>query len=147
MAEGIEVLEVLALPEHCKNAMASVAAAGYEITFREGCQPDFSLSDAICLFQKQEHVPYLKKTQKSEIELDLKDSVYDIHLISENTIYLLVDASSAGNIKPTMVVEALYREYDLQPGVFDLCIHRTETYLRDEQSETFKPLGSVGQVF
>ena len=89
MAEGIEVLEVLALPEHCKNAMASVAAAGYEITFREGCQPDFSLSDAICLFQKQEHVPYLKKTQKSEIELDLKASVYDIHLISENTIYLL----------------------------------------------------------
>lgn len=147
MAEGIEVLEVLALPEHCKNAMASVAAAGYEITFREGCQPDFSLSDAICLFQKQEHVPYLKKTQKSEIELDLKASVYDIHLISENTIYLLADASSAGNIKPIMVMEALYREYDLQPGEFDLCIHRTETYLRDEQSATFKPLGSVGQVF
>lgn len=147
MAEGIEVLEVLALHENCKNAMASVAAAGYELTFRDGHHPDFSLADAVRLFQKQEHVPYLKKTRKSEIELDLKASVYDIYPISERTLYLLVDAGSAGNIKPAMVMEALYREYDLQPDPFYLCIHRTETYLRDEQDETFKPLGSVGQVF
>ena len=36
MAEGIEVLSVRMLPEKARNAMASVAAAGYFITFRAG---------------------------------------------------------------------------------------------------------------
>jgi len=145
MADGIEILSVLALPEKCKNAMASVAAAGYEISFREGHEPKFSIAEAIGHFLDRDQVLYIKKTQKNEITLDLKQSVYKIGLTNDNRIFLLVDASSAGNIKPIMVMEALYREYDEIPGDFDFCIHRTETYLRDEDG-TLKPLDSIGQA-
>ncbi len=147
MAEGMEILEVLALPEKCGNAMASVAAAGYTITFRKGYEPSFSLADAVKWFEKQEHVPYLKQTQKSEIELDLKESVYEIRPLSEQELYLLVDASSSGNIKPAMVMETFYKENHAELGNFDLCVHRTETYLRDREDGSLKPLGSVGQEF
>ncbi len=145
MADGIEILSVLALPEKCKNAMASVAAAGYEISFREGHEPKFSIAEAIGHFLDRDQVLYIKKTQKNEITLDLKQSVYKIGLTNDNRIFLLVDASSAGNIKPIMVMEALYREYGEIPGDFDFCIHRTETYLRDEAG-TLKPLDSIGQA-
>lgn len=149
MAEGIEVLEVLMLPEDCGNAMASVAGAGYLITFRDGHAPDFSVSDAISWFEQSQHVPYIKHTQKSEIELDLKESVYELKLADNNSVYMLVNASSSGNIKPSMVMEVLYQESapGSQLGQFDLCIHRTETYLRDQSDGQLKPLGSVGHVF
>ena len=39
MAEGIEVLSFKALPEKSGNAMASVAAADYEVRFRPGYGP------------------------------------------------------------------------------------------------------------
>ncbi len=145
MAEGIEIQSVLELPEKCKNAMASVAAAGYEISFREGHEPHFSVAEAISRFQEKEQVPYIKKTQKNEITLDLKQSVYEIALTDDNKVYLLVDASSAGNIKPVMVMESLYQEYDEVPGEFDFCIHRTETYLRDEKDSSVKTNSLYGR--
>ncbi len=147
MVEGMEILDVWMLPDNCKNAMASVAAAGYIITFRDGYEPKIHLADAVVWFENQNHVPYLKQTQKSEIELDLKQSVFEIRLVSENELYLLVDASSAGNIKPTMVMETFYKNNGAELGNFELCVHRTDTYLRDKESACFKPLGSVGTIF
>lgn len=147
MAEGMEILEVRMLPDNCKNAMASVAAAGYIITFRDGYDPKIHLADAVAWFEQQSHVPYLKQTQKSEIELDLKQSVFEIQLLSEKELYLLVDASSAGNIKPTMVMETFYKNCGAELGNFELCVHRTDTYLRDMENACFKPLGSVGATF
>ena len=40
MVEGIDVMSFRELPENSKNAMASVAAADYEVRFREGCAPE-----------------------------------------------------------------------------------------------------------
>ena len=40
MVEGIDVMSFRELPENSKNAMASVAAADYEVRFREGCEPE-----------------------------------------------------------------------------------------------------------
>ena len=147
MAEGMEILEVRMLPDNCKNAMASVAAAGYIITFREGHEPKVNMADAVSWFESQTNVPYVKQTQKSEIELDLKQSVFEIRLLAENKLYLLVDASSAGNIKPTMLMETFYKNYGVEPETFEWCVHRTETYLRDTQNNCFIPLGSAGTEF
>ena len=41
-AEGIEVLSAKVLPDGAGNAMASVAAAGYTVQFREGRAPAIS---------------------------------------------------------------------------------------------------------
>ena len=39
MVEGVEVLSVTPLPDHAKNAMASVAAASYSLRMKEGSFP------------------------------------------------------------------------------------------------------------
>lgn len=147
MAEGIEVLEIKMLPEKCGNAMASVAAAGYTVSFRNGYEPAFELAEAISWFMNETQVLYTKHTQKSEITIDLKDGIYELELLENGQIYMLVNASSSGNIKPAMILETMYEHYGAQMGQFDLCIHRTETYLRDQEDQKLKPLGSVGQEF
>lgn len=153
MAEGIEVKEVRLLPERSKNAMASVAAAEYLVTVRPGHEPAFSLAEAVSRFAESANVPYVKKTAKSETTLDLKEAVYELSMTAEGSVRMLVEAGSVRNIKPIMVMEALYQLFDAVPGNFDFHIHRVETYLctetEEEDSESLHllPLGSAGERF
>lgn len=148
MVEGVEVLRVKKLPDQALNAMASVAAADYTVRFRKGCEPPFDLAGALRTFRSKEHLPVIKKTKKGEKELDLAPSIYDMHLANDG-IYLMVDASSAGNIKPGLVIEELFRENQAQLGEFDLLITREDTYLSKEQEgkTVYLPLDAIGEDF
>ena len=65
-------------------------------------------------------------------------------MVVENTgLYLLVDASSAGNIKPIQVVEALFAENDEALMENALMVNREETYLRSDAGELL-PLDAIG---
>lgn len=89
MVEGIEILSVRALPEGSKNAMASVAAASYQIHLKAGAfgekDPnresvlDRSLKEQAETFYGQETIPYTKETKKGITELDLKQGVYEFY--------------------------------------------------------------------
>ncbi|MDE6054518.1 MAG: TIGR03936 family radical SAM-associated protein [Lachnospiraceae bacterium] len=150
MADGIEVLEVKLLPDNAGNAMASVAAARYTIAFREECQPSFLTKSVIDDFYSQSKIIVTKKTKKSESTFDMKPYIYMCDFDEENnTIDLTVDASSAGNIKPALVVKALF---DYKNQVFDefgLLITREETYTNVGTAEDvqLKPLGFVGSDY
>lgn len=148
MAEGIEILSVKALPEHAKNAMASVAAAGYKLHFRKGYEPDFDWEKALKAFYQKEEIPFTKTTKKSELTLDLKPAIYQL-TVKENEIYMLVNASSSGNIKPSMVMEAFYTEYGRVLPQFALEITRTDTYMNagTEESPCLMPLREAGEDF
>lgn len=150
MVDDIEVLEVKLLPDNAGNAMASVAAARYTITFRDGYQPDFLTKSVMSDFWGQDEIVVTKKTKKSESTFDMKPYIYECDFDEENKcISLTVDASSAGNIKPAFVVKALY---DYQNQVFDefgLFITREETYTNVGTGEEvlLKPLGFVGSDY
>ena len=105
MVEGVEILSVTVLPDQAKNAMASVAAASYRLTMKEGAFPIDDLAEKLQAFYDQETIPYTKETKKSVIELDLKQGIYALGVNEEGAIYMLVNASSSGNIKPTMIFE------------------------------------------
>lgn len=105
MVDGIEILSVTVLPDHAKNAMASVAAASYRLCMKEGVFPVDDLAGKIWDFYEQDTIPYTRETKKSVIELDLKQGIYEIDADSDGTIRMLVNASSSGNIKPSMVFE------------------------------------------
>lgn len=105
MVEGIEILSVTVLPDHAKNAMASVAAASYRLLMKEGGFPVDDLAGKIRDFYEQDTIPYTRETKKSVVELDLKQGIYEIDADSDGTIRMLVNASSSGNIKPSMVFE------------------------------------------
>lgn len=150
MADGIEILEVRLLPDNAGNAMASVAAARYTITFREGYKPSFLTSLVIDDFCGQSKIIVTKKTKKSESTFDMKPYIYKCCFDEENsTIDLTVDASSSGNIKPALVVKAIYDFNHQEFDEFGLLITREETYTNDSTTEDVHlvPLGFVGSDY
>lgn len=143
MAEGVEILSVKALPENAENAMASVAAAGYFIQIRKGHEPDFIFGKGFDDFMAQPSIPYEKETKKSRKLLDLKEGIYE-YTLKEDGIYLLVNASSSGNIKPVMIMEAYYAYLGKEPSEFDFVITREETYTKNGNGQ-FISLDEVGR--
>ncbi len=84
------------------------------------------------------------------MEIDLKPAIYDFRLSSyqeKDCLYLMVNASSAGNVKPAMVVEALFREQELPFDPAWLMVTREDTYLnRGTESEPeFVPMDGQGK--
>lgn len=128
MVEGVEVLDVCVLPDNAKNAMASVAAASYKIKIKEGDFPIVDLSSQLQNFYRQEKIPYTKETKKSVIELDLKQGLYEIAADSDGSIRMLVNASSSGNIKPTMILEKLCEFAGVEIPKSAYQVTRLETY-------------------
>ncbi|WWR14557.1 TIGR03936 family radical SAM-associated protein [Lachnospiraceae bacterium JLR.KK008] len=148
MAEGIEILSVRLLPQKTPNAMASVAAAGYLVRFRSGYEPDFPYEEALVRFYEQSELPFVKKTKKQELTLNLKPAIYELHM-QKDAIYMLVDASSAGNIKPATVIRAFYQENGRELPEFALEITRTDTYMNigTDEDRRLVPLRDAGEEF
>lgn len=128
MVEGVEILSATVLPDHAKNAMASVSAASYQLHMKEGGFPVGDLSEKIRDFYGQETIPYTKETKKSVIELDLKQGIYEIHADADQTIRMLVNASSSGNIKPSMVLEKFCQFAGVEIPQSAYQVVRLETY-------------------
>lgn len=145
---GIEVISMKELPEGAGNAMASVAAASYTIRFREGRAPQFDYINKIDEFMVQEQILITKETKKSTLEVDLKPGIFEFKANDDGSLYLLIDASSSGNIKPAMVIEkflSLYGEC-LQENA--LLITREDTYTnlaKPNKKRRLVPLDDVGE--
>ena len=148
MAEGMEVLSVVVLPEKSGSAMAAVAAAGYDVVFRNAFEPPQGWQSAIDQFLSNEKIIVKKQTKKSIMEIDLKPAIYDFRLSSyqeKDCLYLMVNASSSGNIKPAMVIEALCSELELPFDAGWLMVTREDTYLNKgtESEPAFAPMDAV----
>ena len=88
-----------------------------------------------------------KATKKGTAEIDLKPAIYD-YKVEEDRLYLLVNASSEGNIKPTLVMDAfaVYLGENLQENA--LLITREETYGSKDYEDgnvKFIPLADFGE--
>ncbi len=123
--------------------MASVAAAGYTVKIRSGHErAGFDFTKAFSDFMSRDEIMIEKETKKSTKMLNLKDFIFDYKTDGQE-IYLLVDASSSGNIKPSLVMEAYYQFLHLQPEPFEFVVTREETYTRDQNGQ-LASLDSVG---
>lgn len=143
--EGIEVLSAVVLPKEAGNAMASVAAAGYTVRFREGREPAFDWQNKITSFYERESIPVTKETKKGTMEIDLKEGLYALELRG-SALYMLLNASSVGNIKPQMVIEAFLADYQDTLKENALLITREETYTNIGTADMLKfvPLEAAG---
>ncbi len=150
MADGIRVLEVKLLGDNSGNAMASVAAASYSIRFREGHRPQFLSAESLNDFCGQQEITVTKKTKRSEAVFDMKPYIYGLSLDEDgSTIHLTVDASSANNLKPSLVMKAYFEMNGSIPDDNALLITREETYLNigNDIQPDFKPLGYIGSDY
>lgn len=142
---GIKITSVKILPETAGNAMASVAAASYTVRFREGRGPQFDPAEALTGFMSKEQILITKETRKGIREVDLKPGIYEL-LWEKNAFHMLLDASSAGNIKPIQVIEALFLENGSILQENALLITREETFSATTEEDTcrFIPLEETG---
>ncbi len=144
--EGIEILSAKVLPPEAGNAMASVAVAGYTVRFREGREPAFDWKECLPAFYARQIIPVRKETKKSIVEMDLKPGIFRME-INGDAIYMLLDASSSGNIKPAMVMEAFLAEHQDSLKENALCITREDTYtnIGTPDAPEFVPLDAIGK--
>ena len=150
MVDGIKILEVCLLPDHAGNAMASVATAKYTIAFREGYFPPFLSKHTVDAFMSQDEIIVTKKTKKSESTFDMKPYIYECSFHeSDATINMTIDASSSGNLKPSLVVKTLYELNNATFDEFGLLITREETYMNvgSEGFVQLEPLSFAGSDY
>lgn len=98
-AEGVEVLSYKLLPDDAKNAMSVVAGADYKV------YTDLFNQNLLDAFMNQDQIIVLKKTKKSEKEVDIKPLIYNIKL-EDDGIFMQVAQGSASNLKPDLVMDA-----------------------------------------
>ncbi len=176
MAEGIEVIDCVLLPEKCENAMASVRGADYAVTFKEGYEPeldmrsaasDFMESDAFIIKKpvknnkkKKSHVKqasYNTKTmsengsiaddENSEYkEINLRPLVHEISY-DGSILRMKVSAGSKDNVKPELLIGALYEKADMTLLPQSLMITREELYTYGTDGKSLITLLSVGERF
>lgn len=150
MVDGVEIVSYVKLPDRAKTAMSIVAAADYRLTYKPDYESPYSLEQwqeviAREFFQANTFT-ILKKTKKSEREVDLKPLVYSIQVKEYEGLpafYLQVSTGSVDNIKPELVLASLYERCGLVYDENAIQIHRAEVYARDEQEQLI-PLDAMG---
>lgn len=145
MVDGMEVVSFKLLPETVKNAMASVAAADYFVNWREGYAPE-DWEDKFLDFLQKEEMIILKKTKRSEAEVDLKPMLYKAE-IRDGGIFMQVACGSVNNLKPELVMEAFAKDAGMELAPFALEVCRVEVYadLGDETTKKLVPLEELGE--
>lgn len=148
MAEGIEVLSYRLLEDSSKNAMSMVAAADYTVSFRPRHVPDdfdgfFRDLEA---FYQQTQISVLKKTKKSEIQMDMKPLIYELHREGDS-VFMQLATGSANNLKPDLILEAFYQSKGWDYPALGFQVQREEVYgdTGDEANRQLVSLESLGQ--
>ena len=142
MVDGVEVTSYVKLPDKAKTAMSIVAAADYRLSYKEGYESPFSTEEWKRIvkerFLDSPQFTIIKKTKKSEREVDLKPLVYAFSVEEEQgrpAFFLQVSTGSVDNIKPELVLSSVYQLCGLEYCESAIQIHRLEVYARDEQGQ------------
>ena len=138
MVEGMRVSSVRLLKDGSKNAMSIVAAADYCLQFCQGCP------EGLDAFLSRTSIPVVKKTKKSEKEVDIRPLIYDWR-IQPDRIFLQLAAGSEENLKPELVMEAFAGEQGEKWNPLACQIRRMELYARTD-GEELVPLEELGEV-
>lgn len=150
MVDGVEVVGYVKLPDNAKTAMSIVEAAEYKLYYKNAKNNPYNalewnkkIDEA---FHSKETFTIVKKTKKSEREVDLKPLVYDFKAIEDdsNPVFsIMVSTGSNDNIKPELVLASLYEKIGLEYDASNIQIHRVEVFgLVDEH---FVPLIDLGE--
>ena len=145
MNEGIQVKSVKMLSEGTMNAMASVAASRYLISIKDGYDFGADFYGQCVELGQQEHIYIIKKTKKSEIEMDLKPAIFEM-AVTKDGLMMFVDSSSAGNIKPNLVLEEVCKENGIEYNPLAFAIRRLDMYTKDSKGN-FVSMDEVGEDF
>lgn len=153
MVDGVDIVGYVALPDNAKPAMSIVAAADYVLSYKEGYEVPFGVEEwtnkVTELFTSQKKFTIIKKTKKSEREVDLKPLVYAFEVIEQEgkpAFYIKVSTGSVDNIKPELLLSSIYEKLGLEYKEAAIAIHRKDVYAVDEKTKQFVSLLDLGKV-
>lgn len=145
MVEGIIVYSIHHLPDQAKNAMSIIAAADYEVGFREEMAPCDAeqLKTVVERFMSRPEIRVIKKTKKSEREIDIRPLIYQMYVMDNGKIFMQVAAGSATNLKPELVMQTLCRLEDLEENDYAWLVTRCDMYADKGNEQTGRQLVSL----
>ena len=153
MVDGVDIVGYVALPDDAKPAMSIVAAADYVLSYKEGYEVPFTVEEWKThieeLFTSQDSFTIMKKTKKSEREVDLKPLVYAFDVIEQDgrpAFYINVSTGSVDNIKPELLLSSVYEKLGLEYNDAAIAIHRKDVYAIDEKTGNRVSLLDLGSV-
>ena len=156
MADGIDVVSFRQIQDEKKySGMTLVAAADYlivpkdmeETALREHNSETPVFPDkwdkALTAFLAQSEITVMKKTKRSEKEVDIRPMIYDMHM-EPSGICMQLAAGSENNLKPDLVMETFLKYVGEEEK--KLHYHRREVYAKNPKSENprFVSLESLG---
>ena len=151
MVDGVEITGYVALPDNAKPAMSIVAAADYLLSYKEGYEVPLTVEEwkahVAELFTNQNTFTIIKKTKKSEREVDLKPLVYAFDVIEVDgkpAFYINVSTGSVDNIKPELLLASMYEKLSLEYNESAIAIHRKDVYAVDEKTKKYVSLLDLG---
>lgn len=133
MVEGVEILSMVQVPDgKASKAMSLVAAADYRVSFRDGCEPCDNWEKKFVEFINLPQIIIVKKTKKSEQELDLKPLIHKLQ-VDGKQIFMQVSAGSSMNLKPDLVMEAFFNYLGKEWNPLAIMVTRLEVYAETEE--------------
>lgn len=150
MVEGVEITGYVKLPDDAKTAMSIVAAADYELFFKNGYEVPFTKSAAAeavkNYFETPSEVLITKQTKKSERVVDIKPLVYAFEVAGTEEaprFEINLSTGSTDNLKPELVLEWLFDRMGIPYNANAIQIHRRDVYAKE--GEQFVSLLAMGE--
>lgn len=140
MAQGIDIVSFVEIPEEKKySGMTITAAAEYMVTLPKSRKSADRLKKIpgewgklAEEFLSQDEILVLKKTKRSEKEVDIRPMIYEMEVL-DDSVRLFLAAGSENNLKPDLVMEEFLRFVREEPGNVPFHIHRADVYARNEE--------------
>ena len=146
MVDGMEIVSFVQIPDDKKSkGMSIVAGADYLSSVKNGSLPE-NLAEKLEAFYAQNEICVVKKTKKSEKEVDIRPMIYKLEC-RDGKIYMRVAAGSVQNLKPELVTEAFVRYLGMDAEEVTFTHHRLETFAESENMEgkmILVPLDALG---
>ena len=144
VVEGIEIVNMVPISDDKKQTgMSIVAAADYLSSLKSGIFPE-DWKEKAGQFMNQPTISILKKTKKSEKEVDIKPMIYKFEVRGEN-VYMQVATGSVENLKPELVMQALSSFLGVDLETVSFAHHRLDVYanIGTEEKKEFVSLDQV----
>ena len=142
MVDGMEIVSFVQIPDDKKSkGMSIVAGADYLSSVKNGSLPE-DLAEKLEAFYAQNEICVVKKTKKSEKEVDIRPMIYKLEC-RDGKIYMRVAAGSVQNLKPELVTEAFVRYLGMDAEEVTFTHHRLETFAESENTEGKMILGPL----
>lgn len=144
MVDGVKILSWHHIEDETRhsNAMSIIAAADYEVTFRDDSFLNDVMKESLKAFFAREHITVLKKTKKSEKEVDIRPLIYKTE-VRDHSLFLQLATGSVDNLKPEFVIETFMKEAGLPFDAMQLLVCRLEMYAQNEDG-TLVSLDELG---